>query len=278
MLQIIYGLISAASWGAADFNGGMASKRNNPYGVVIIAHSLSLLLLLVLIAITGEPIPPSQDLLWGGAAGIGAGFGLMILYRALAEGRMSVAAPVSALVASGLTVIVGAVLEGFPNHWKIAGLALALIAVWLTASDEKTVLHVNELKQPVIAGIAFAMFFVCLERASGVSLFWSIVAVRVVSVISLFGYVTITRQQWIPQRSSLVLIVLSSVLDTVGNACYALAARFGRLDIAAVISSLYPGSTVFLASIFLKERITRAQAFGIALALVAIVLFNVNSG
>ena len=129
------------------------------------------------------PIPPIQDLLWGGAAGIGAGFGLMLLYRALAEGRMSVAAPVSAVVASGLTVIFGMVLEGIPDLWIIAGLALALVAVWFTASDEKAVIHFNELQQPVAAGIAFATFFICLERATGTSLFWSIVAVRVVSEI-----------------------------------------------------------------------------------------------
>ena len=271
---ILFGLLAAITWGAADFNGGMASKQSNPYGVVIVAHSFSLILLLALIGITGEPIPPLQDLLWGGAAGIGAGFGLMLLYRALAEGRMSVAAPVSAVVASGLTVIVGAALEGLPNSWMILGLVLAMIAVWFTASDEKTAIHVNELKQPVAAGIAFAMFFVCLERASGVSLFWSIVAVRVVSVTSLFGYVTITRQRWLPQQSSLAPIVLSSVLDTVGNACYSLAARFGRLDIAAVISSLYPGATVLLAWFLLKERIGRLQTVGILLALAAIIILS----
>ena len=274
MTTIIFGLIAAVIWGAADFNGGMASKRSNPYGVVIAAHSLSLLLLIALIVITGESIPPLQDLLWGGAAGIGGGIGLMLLYRALAEGRMSVAAPVSAVIASGLTVIIGAATEGFPSLWIVFGIALALIAVWFTASDKNTVIHINELQLPVAAGIAFASFFVCFERASGTSLLWSLAAVRVVSIVSLLSYVTFTRQKWIPQRNSLVPIVLSSVLDTAGNAFYALAARYGRMDIAAVISSLYPGATVLLAWMLLKERIGRLQTIGILLALAAIVILS----
>jgi drug/metabolite transporter (DMT)-like permease len=161
-----------------------------------------------------------------------------------------------------------------PNLWVILGLALALIAVWFTASDEKTVIHINELRQPVAAGIAFAAFFVCFKRASGESLLWPLVAVRVVSIVSLLSYVAFTRQRWIPQRSSLVPLVLSGVLDTFGNAFYALAARFGRMDVAAVISSLYPAATVLLAWFILKEKIGRLQTIGIALALAAIIMLS----
>ena len=95
---ILFGLLSALTWGAGDFNGGLAAKRSNPYGVVAVAHIISLVLLLLLIPIIGEPIPPLRDWLWGGAAGFTGAIGLLLLYRALAEGRMSIAAPVSALL------------------------------------------------------------------------------------------------------------------------------------------------------------------------------------
>jgi drug/metabolite transporter (DMT)-like permease len=98
--------------------------------------------------------------------------------------------------------------------------------------------------------------------------------VRIVSVSSLLGYAIVTRQPWIPKRESLVPIILSSVLDTAGNACYALSARMGRLDVAAVLGALYPGATVILAWVFLKERISRIQAIGILLALGAIILLT----
>ena len=271
---ILFGLLSALTWGAGDFNGGLAAKRSNPYGVVAVAHIISLVLLLLLIPIIGEPVPPLRDWLWGGAAGFTGAIGLLLLYRALAEGRMSIAAPVSALLAVALPVVVGVFIEGNPGAWALLGFILSLTAVWLVSGGEGMSIRFDELRQPFIAGIAFGSFFICLERASQTSLLWPLVAIRIVSVTSMLGYAVITRQAWIPKRESLIPIILSSVLDTVGNAAYALSARTGRLDIAAVLGSLYPGATVLLAWVFLKENISRVQTFGIFLALGAIVLLT----
>ena len=217
---------------------------------------------------------PLRDWLWGGAAGFTGAIGLLLLYRALAEGRMSIAAPVSALLAVALPVVVGVFIEGNPGAWALLGFILALTAVWLVSGGEGMSIRFDELRQPFIAGIAFGSFFICLERASQTSLLWPLVAIRIVSVTSMLGYAVITRQAWIPKRESLIPIILSSVLDTVGNAAYALSARTGRLDIAAVLGSLYPGATVLLAWVFLKENISRVQTFGIFLALGAIVLLT----
>jgi len=274
-LSILLGLFSALTWGAGDFNGGLAAKRSNPYGVVAIAHIISLGLLLAFQPIIGEPIPPLQDWLWGGVAGLCGGIGLMILYRALAEGRMSVVAPVSALLAAALPVMIGLLQDGFPGLWGLMGFAFALVAVWLISGGKGLIIRVDELRQPAIAGLMFGAFFVFLERASQTSLLWPLIAVRIVSITSMFGYAVITRQAWIPKRESLLPIILSSVLDTVGNASYALSARFGRLDVAAVLGALYPGATVLLAWVFLKERITNIQTIGILLALSAIIMLMI---
>lgn len=271
---ILFGLLSALTWGAGDFNGGLAARRSNPYGVVAVAHAFSLGLLLGLIAIIKEPIPPLADWLWGGAAGLTGGIGLLLLYRALAEGRMSVAAPVSALLAAAIPVIVGVLQDGNPGALVMLGFLLALAAVWLVSGGEGLRIHFEDLRQPVIAGIAFGLFFICLQRASQTSLWWPLVAIRIVSISSLLGYATLTRQKWLPKRESLVPILLSSVLDTIGNASYAMSARMGRLDVAAVLGSLYPGATVLLAWLFLKENITRVQTVGILLALAAIVILT----
>jgi len=271
---ILLGLLSALTWGAGDFNGGLAVKRSNPYGVVAVAHIISLGLLLALIPVMGEPIPPLSDWLWGGAAGLTGGVGLLILYRALAEGRMSVAAPVSALLAAALPVLIGIILDGNPGAWALIGFLLALAAVWLVSGGEGVVIRFNDLRQPALAGITFGAFFIFLERSSHTSLLWPLIAVRIVSISSLLGYAILTRQPWIPGRESLIPILLSAVLDTAGNAAYALSARMGRLDAAAVLGALYPGATVILAWVFLKERISRIQTIGILLALGAIILLT----
>jgi uncharacterized membrane protein len=273
--SLLFGLLSAFTWGAGDFNGGLAVKRSNPYGVVAVAHSLSLVLLLALIAILREPVPPLKDWLWGGAAGLTGGIGLLLLYRSLAEGRMSVAAPVSALLAAALPVCVGIFRDGNPGGLVLLGFILALAAVWLVSGGEGLSLHIADLRQPVLAGIAFGAFFIFLERASGTSLWWPLVAIRIVSVTSLLGFAILTRQPWLPRRESLVPIILSSVLDTLGNASYAMSARTGRLDVAAMLGSLYPGATVLLAWVFLKEHVSRVQTIGIFLALAAIVMLTI---
>ncbi len=274
MIAVLYGLIAALTWGAGDFNGGLAAKRSNPYGVVAVAHIISLGLLLLLLPVLGEPVPPLHDWLWGGAAGLAGAVGLLLLYRALATGRMSVAAPASALLAAALPVFVGTFLDGNPGMWVLFGFILALAAVWLVSGGEGVTTNFDELRQPAVAGIAFGTFFICLERASQTTLLWPLIAVRLVSITSMLGYAILTRQVWVPKRESLVPIILSSVFDTLGNAAYALSARTGRLDVAAVLSSLYPGATVLLAWVFLKEKISRIQMIGVLLALGAIILLT----
>jgi drug/metabolite transporter (DMT)-like permease len=274
-ISVMYGLISAITWGAGDFNGGLAAKRSNPYGVVMIAHVISLCLLIVLAFATGDPFPMPKELLWGGAAGICGAVGLVLLYKALASGAMSVAAPISALVAAALPVLVGFFMDGLVSPLTLAGFALALVAVWLISGGSGLAFHHQAFLMPFVAGISFGVFFIFAHFASTVSTLWPLVAVRIVSVTSLFLFSLITRQQWIPARESWLPIFLSSILDTAGNAFYILSAQTGRMDVAAVLGSLYPGSTVALAYFILKERVSGWQMVGILAALAAIVMITV---
>lgn len=274
-ISVLFGLVSAMAWGAGDFNGGLAVKRSNPYGVVMIAHMVSLVLLVVLAVALKDPLPQGVDWVWGGAAGICGAVGLVLLYRALALGQMSVAAPVSALVAAALPVLVGFLTDGLVGWLTLIGFALAFVAVWLISGGAGLGFDWNRFVMPVVAGISFGGFFIFIHYASSVSTLWPLVAVRVVSIASLSLFSLLTRQKWIPARESVVPILLSSVLDTAGNAFYVLSAQTGRMDVAAVLGSLYPGSTVFLAWMILKEKISSSQWIGIAAALGAIVMISV---
>lgn len=274
-ISIFYGLVSAITWGAGDFNGGMAAKRSNPYGVVMIAHAISLVLLIALALALGDPLPQGTDWLWGGAAGICGAVGLVLLYKALASGQMSVAAPVSALVAAALPVLVGFVTDGLVGWLTLIGFALALVAVWLISGGAGLGFDFKRFVMPVVAGVSFGGFFIFIHFASSVSTLWPLVAVRVVSVTGLLLFSLVTRQNWIPARESWLPIFLSSILDTAGNAFYVLSAQTGRMDVAAVLGSLYPGSTVALAWMILKEKISIPQWVGIAIALVAIVMISI---
>jgi drug/metabolite transporter (DMT)-like permease len=276
---VTLGIAAAVSWGAADFSGGLATKRTNVYGVVIGGELVGLILLMALILVTGEPVPPLESWALSALAGIGGGFGLVLLYRALAGGQMSIAAPISAVLAAAIPVLVSVVMQGWPDLPTILGLLLALLAIWLISRGEAggaaTPIHLDTIRLPIIAGVVFGLFFVLLHQASQESVLWPIVATRLASIAFLAPFAAVSRQSWIPKRAYWPLIALSGVLDTGGNGLYVLAGQIGRLDVAAVLSSLYPGATVLLAWLILKERVGRIQMVGILSALLAIVLITI---
>ena len=143
---ILFGLASAASWGAGDFSGGLAAKRSPVYSVVILSQLVGLVLLVALALLLSEPFPTPSDLLWGAAAGLVGGLGLMALYQGLATGRMGVVAPVNAVVSAALPVLFGIWVEGPPAIQQFAGFGLAFVGVWLVSrsSDVDAFLASND--------------------------------------------------------------------------------------------------------------------------------------
>jgi drug/metabolite transporter (DMT)-like permease len=275
LLSILFALGAALTWGTADFGGGLASKRANSYGVVIGSHLISLSAFLVLALAVREPVPPVRDWSFGAVAGLAGGIGLMLLYRALAEGKMSIAAPVSAVVAAAIPVVFAGLTQGLPEILTLLGFALALAAVWLLSSGEKIIqIQTRELGLPLTAGVVFGLFFILLHQASESVILWPIVATRIGSITGLLAYASLKRKSWIPSRGLWGLLAFIGIVDAAGTGFYALSARLGRMDVAAVVGSLYPGATVLLAWAFLKERISRLQTIGILLALSAIVMLT----
>ena len=269
-------LVSAASWGGGDFAGGVATKRANVFRVVAVAHACGLAAMLALAWLTGEAIPPHIDLWWGTAAGITGAFGIAALYKALAIGRMGVVAPVAAVITGVLPVLVGMRSEGLPDRIQLFGFALALVSVWLVARPSETIDTHRGLGLAVLAGVMFGLFLVAGKQAGHHGVFWPMVAARVASTTLMCVIVSLSPPDPRPLRNVLWAMVLSGLLDSAGNALFIAATRYGRLDVTAVLSSLYPASTVILARVLLKERISKSQGAGIvgALASVALISFR----
>lgn len=268
-------LAAAVSWGAADFSGGLASKRSNVYGVVLVAHAVGLLFTLGIALLSRDSWPGWHSMAWGLAAGISGGIGLASLYRSLAVGTMGINAPVASVVTGLLPVAFTFLTLGLPSRSQLAGFVLALMAIWLIAMPPGGLSRPQGLGLAILAGFGFSGFLVCIKLAGTVAKFWPLVSARASSLALMLLIVVIMRQDWKPQRTALGAMVFCGIFDSVGNFLFVYAATRGRLDVAAVLSSLYPASTLILARIILKERIAKLQAFGIGVALLSVALIAI---
>jgi drug/metabolite transporter (DMT)-like permease len=276
-VAVVLALASALVYGAADFCGGMASRRATAFVVVALSQAAGLVALLVVLPAVGGS-PTVADLVWGAGAGLAGSGGLVLFYRALAAGVMSVVAPVTALTAAAVPVLVGLGVGERLAPWSALGIALALVAVVLVAAEGglPTLRSARSagLLPALAAGLGFGVFFVLLDQTRPESTLWPLVASRSVSValVLLLG-VALRASLRIRGRTAL-LVVLAGVLDMAANALFLAATQQGQLAITGVLASLYPVSTVVLAQLVLREPLVRAQLAGLATAAVAVVLIS----
>ncbi|MCP4358338.1 MAG: DMT family transporter [Chloroflexi bacterium] len=274
-LAIFFGLASAMTWGAGDFSGGLATKKTTVYTVVLISQIVGGFFLVGLALLFRETVPPVEALLWGAVAGLAGVVGLLALYRGLADGRMGIVAPLTAVLSAAIPILFSLFGEGAPSIAQMIGFGLALAAVWLLSGvGGRSAVQPTELGLALVAGTGFALFFIFIDQANEKAVFWPLAAARLTSVSCLMVVVFVRTIWERPLRSQMPPIILAGVLDALGNAFFVLAARFGRLDLAAVLASLYPATTVLLAQLFLHERLNQAQWIGILIALLAIVFIT----
>jgi len=285
-------LSSAVVWGVADFSGGMASRHLRVFWLLAISHAFSLACLL---AIAGglHEVPPSNHILllglWSGLAG---GVALLTFYHALSLGEMGITAALTGLLTAALPVAYTLATIGRPSPRQMAGFALAAAAIWLISSQARSRKQADPLERTrialaVVSGLGFGAFLIFLRQANAGGLVWPLAASRVGSLaLAIAGGLLFSRRHFVADagaqpgmlhiswRTGVALTLLASACDTGGNFLFIAATRVGRLDVASVLASLYPASTILLAAWLLKERASRRQAVGMAAALLAVALIS----
>jgi drug/metabolite transporter (DMT)-like permease len=286
---VVLGLASAVAWGSADFGAGFAGRRAPVFGVILFSQLAGCGLALALAVARGEPFPGSAQLALAVLAGVVGGVGIGALYRGLATGRMGVVAPISGVLSAVVPVSAGILLQGLPGVGVVAGIGLALIAVVLVAMapvddhdrpGQPTVGRFgaipDDVPTAIVAGVALGLLSLTISRLPAGQVFGPLVLVRLVEATVIGTVIVAAPQAWRLARPIWPLILVVGGLDMAGNALFILAAQAGRLDVAAVLSSLYPVATLVLAAIVLKERVAGVHAIGVVVAMVAIVLVRIG--
>ena len=260
-------------WGCGDFGGGLLTRRTALFGVVLGSQLVGMAMAFVIAVVRGETAMLPADVLWSVLAGLAGGIGISGLYNGLAVGRMGVVAPITAVLAALIPVAAGILLQGIPAPLVVAGIGLAIVAVVLVSrvgDDPDVPDRPSGLRFALIGGVGIGLFSVFVAQLSDGHAFGPLTLIRGTEAALIALVVLVTRASWRPERRLWAPIAGVGVLDMAGNGAFILAVQAGSLAVAAVLSSLYPVTTVVLAAVFLRERVTATHAVGIALAIAAI--------
>ena len=273
----LWALGSAVLYGAADFTGGLATRRASTIPIVFLSQLSGLVSLLLLLPLLDAATPTRLDIVWGAVAGLTGGIGVALLYRALAIGTMAVVAPTTAVCAVTIPVVVSVLLGERPAPLAVIGIVLGVVSIVLVSRQTISVGDASSgyskgVGTALASGVAIGFFFLALAQTRTEAGMWPLVASRSLSVL-LFGIVAVAGRGAIRMPAPVVgLAILCGFLDMLANALYLLAARVGPLSIVVTLSSLYPASTVLLARVVLGERLNLWQVSGVGCALAAVLL------
>jgi drug/metabolite transporter (DMT)-like permease len=266
-------------YGAADFCGGMAVRKSALPGVLVSSQAVGLVVVLGAAVAFGLPLETPRDLVWGVMSGICGTAGIAALYSALATTVVAVASPLAAVSGAIIPVLLGVLSGERPGVAAWVGICLGACAIALLAAGPSKSAREGAVRRAaflgVLAGLGFGLFFFSISRTSHSSGLWPLVAARISTISFVSLYILLTRKGLRVERASLPMVILCGALDMGANIAFLLASRVGMLSISAAVAALYPGPTVVLAWIILKERVTLPRAMGLALALAGVALISI---
>ncbi len=274
-MAVLLATLAALAYGLADFVGGLVSRRAEAWSVAFLAQAASAGCTVGVALFRGGD-PTAAHFAWALLAGVGAGVGTGYLYRGLASGRMGVVAPVSAVGAAVVPVVVGGFTGERPSALVWFGIAVALPGIWLVSTEPSSAGAKGPVAQGlvdgVVAGLGFGVMFAALGQVPEAAGLWPLAFALAVSVAVVVAVALGLRARWFPASRFALWGMLAGPLGAAAAVLFLLASQRGFLTVAGVVTSLYPAATVLLAATVLRERIHLAQAIGLGLCAAAITL------
>ena len=295
MLAVVLALASAIGYGSSDFAAGLASRSAPVIQITLLASAVSALIVLAALPFAASPGPSATALAWGFGAGLGGTLGAFALYLGFRHAAFSVAAPLSAVAAAGFSVLAGLLYGERPTALALTGIVLALpaivgVSVSAGGGEEEeeaaaeegaaTGTHAGRPAAGVVlgllAGVGFALLFIGLDRAGSGSGLWPVVAATVGEFAAALVAAAAVRSFTLCGGRARLLAVLAGAGGAAGTILFFFATHQGFLAVTAVLTSLYPATTIVLARTVLGERLTGLRLAGLGLAGLCVSLIAVG--
>jgi drug/metabolite transporter (DMT)-like permease len=279
-MGVVLALLSALCFGSSDFAAGLGGRRSDPSAITAIAQPLGLVAAAIAVIMFSARSPTPHVLWWGALSGIGSGMGTISLYRGLAVARMSVVAPLSAVLTAALPALAGLLLGEQLTAVAWAGIAIAMPAIVLVSvrPDGGHGSRRAGIVTGLVAGAGFALLFIALDRAGTSAGAWPLLPGQAVAAVVVLAWAAPARNR--PSRKAWSqawrIGVAAGALSGIANLLYLAATGAGQLAVVAVMTALYPAVTVLLARVILHERWSRLQVIGLAAAAVAVAAISIG--
>jgi drug/metabolite transporter (DMT)-like permease len=281
VLAVLLSLVSALGYGGSDYAAGLAGRMASVIQVTILAEAVGLAATLLVVPWVSPQPPGPATWAWSAAGGLGGVIGAMALYLGFRQAAFSVAAPLSAVATASFSVLAGLLFGEHPGRLALGGIVLALPAiVAVSVSPRET--GPPDPDRPrrslaarfgssgagwgLVAGTGFGVLFIGLNRAGSSRDLWPLAIAQAASLVVVVLLGAVRGRLRLPPRRASGLAVLTGLTGSGGGLCYFLATHAGLLAVTAVITSLYPASTILLARLLLGERLTGVRIAGLCLA------------
>lgn len=277
-LGVLFGLGSAAAFGAGDFSGGVASRRVGGLTVAGLAQAIGLVALLVLLAILRPAPPTAGTLALAAMAGVCGGLGLVALYAGLSLGSMGVVTALSGVGSVALPLLLGYLIGRAPvspTQWL--GVVVTMAAVGAASGATGQGVQGRAVVMGIAAAVAFGLWFLLLDAAaeeSG-SEAWTLVASRGAATV-LIGGAALVRGRSAGLRAAWPMVLLAGTMDVTGNTAFVLARGSLPVGVAAALSGIYPIVTMLLARAMLRESLPRLGVAAVLLAVVGVAFISLG--
>ncbi len=279
MISVLGGFGAALAFAATTLCSARSARLIGAYAVLSWVMLVGLVLVLPALVVSG--VPDGLDARSGGwlaLAGAGNVSGLLLTYRALRSGKISIVAPIASTegaIAATISIVAGERVGG------VSGAMLGVIATGIllaslgpatsdagTGSDGTAI---TVLLATAAAGAFGASLYAVGHVGRDLPVAWALLPARLVGVLFVALPLAATARLRLT-RAALPFVVVGGICEVLGLTSYTLGARHG-LAVSAVLASQFGAVAAVAGYVSFRERLTAVQLTGVvAIALGVAVL------